>query len=65
LRYLAKDKLVTIAAIILALIVAVVLFTTFSDLPVEHPLFGVFIYATIPVLFVSGAVVFIIAVLRS
>ncbi len=63
--FLTRDKLTTSAVIILVLIVALVLFTTYSDLPTQHPLFGVVVFAMIPVLFVAGGVVFVITIMRS
>lgn len=65
MRRFFKDRLLAVSVIILVLIVAVVLFTTYSDFPMQHPLAGVFIYAMIPVLFFSGAVAFVVDIFRS
>lgn len=65
MRRLFRDRLLAVSVVILALIIAVVLFTTYSDLPMQHPLAGVIIYALIPVLFLSGAVVFVVEIFRS
>jgi hypothetical protein len=65
LRWFVKDKLLRIAVAILALIIAVVIFDIVSDLPTRYPLFGVFSYALVPLLFIAGAVVFVIAILKS
>ena len=46
-------------------IVALVLFNIFSDLPEQYPLFGVFNFSMVPVLFVVGGVIFVLAILRS
>ena len=52
------------AAIIFILIVALVVFNIYSDLPEKYPLFGVFNFSMVPVLFFAGGVIFILAILR-
>jgi hypothetical protein len=52
------------AGIIFILIVALVVFNLYSDLPEEHPFFGVFNFAMVPVLFIAGGVVFLLAILK-
>jgi len=64
LRKIFNDWLTRGAAIILVVTVALVLFNFFSDLPEEHPLFGVFNFALVPVLIIAGGVVFSLAILR-
>ncbi|OGO38339.1 MAG: hypothetical protein A2147_10610 [Chloroflexi bacterium RBG_16_57_8] len=60
------DDLVTRAAgIVFLLIVAVVVFNVYSDLPERYPLFGVFSFLMVPVLFVVGGIIFVLAILRS
>jgi hypothetical protein len=52
------------AGIIFILIVALVVFNLYSDLPEEYPFFGVFNFAMVPVLFIAGGVVFLLAILK-
>jgi hypothetical protein len=52
------------ASINFVLIVAVVLFNIFSDLPEKYPLFGVIVYSMVPVLFISGGIIFVLAILK-
>lgn len=47
------------------LIIGVVVFTLASDWLTTYPLLGVLTYGLVPVLFIAGAVVFIVAILRS
>lgn len=61
---LFDDWLVRGAGIILVLLIILVIFNSFSDLPERHPLFGVFDYLMVPVLFVAGGIVFILAILK-
>ncbi len=68
LRYLREifDDWVTRAAgIVFVLILALVIFNIYSDLPEKYPLFGVFNFSMVPILFVAGGVIFILAILRS
>lgn len=46
------------------LIVVVVLFNVFSGLAEEYPLFGVILYSLVPILFISGGIIFVLAILR-
>jgi len=67
LKYLCDifdDWLTRTASIILLLIVALVVFTLFSDLPERYPLFGVFNFSMVPVLFITGGVLFVLAILK-
>ena len=64
LRGIFDDWLSRAAGLIFVLVWAVVVFTHFSDLPQQHPLFGVFVFILVPVLFVIGGIVFIVAMLR-
>ena len=63
-REVFDDWLVRGAAIILLLLIALVVFNTFSNLPEKYPLFGVLEYMMVPVLFVAGGIVFILAILK-
>jgi hypothetical protein len=63
-REFFKDRLIAAAGIILILILGLVLFNSTSHLSESHPLFGALNYSLVPVLFITGGVVFIIAILR-
>ncbi|MBI2869332.1 MAG: hypothetical protein HYX96_05860 [Chloroflexi bacterium] len=65
LRGIFDDGLTRAAGIVFVLILGLVLFGILSPLPEEYPLFGVFVYAMVPVLFIVGGVIFILAMLRS
>lgn len=65
LREIFDDWLTRAAGIILALTVVLVLFTTATNLLEFSPLAGVFTFSLVPVLFVVGGVIFILAILRS
>ncbi len=64
-REIFNDWLTRAAGINFILIMVVVLFNVFSDLPEVHPLFGVFVFSLVPILFISGGIIFILAILRS
>lgn len=65
LREIFGDWLTRAAGINFVLIVALVIFNVFSDLPEKYPLFGVFNFSMVPILFVAGGVIFVLAILRS
>ena len=65
LREIFDDWLTRAAGIIFLLIVALVIFNIASDLPEKYPLFGVFNFSMVPILFIVGGVIFILAILRS
>ena len=65
LREVFDNWLIRAAGIVFLLIVALVLFNLVSDLPEHYPLFGVFNFSMVPVLFVAGGVIFVLAILRS
>ncbi len=65
LREIFDDWLTRAAGIVFMLIVALVIFNVFSDLPEKYPLFGVFNFSMVPILFIVGGVIFILAILRS
>ena len=68
MRYLPEifdDWLTRAAGIVFVLIVALVIFNIYSDLPERYPLFGVFNFSMVPILFIVGGVIFILAILRS
>ncbi len=64
LREIFDDWLTRAAGIIFILIVGLVIFNTASDLPEMYPLFGVFNFSLVPILFIAGGIVFILAILR-
>ena len=65
LREVFDDWVTRAAGIVFVLIVALVIFNIVSDLPEKYPLFGVFNFSMVPVLFVVGGVIFVLAILRS
>lgn len=65
LREIFDDWFTRSAGIVFVLILALVIFNIFSDLPEQYPLFGVFNFSMVPVLFVVGGVIFVLAILRS
>ena len=65
IRDIFSDRITIAAGIAFCLIVAMVLFTYFSTLPEEYPLFGFIIFLIIPVIFVAGGLIFLFAILRS
>ena len=64
MRRLFDDKLTRAALIIWLLIIILVVFNFRSTLPEQYPLFGVFDFLMVPVLFIAGGVVFILAIWR-
>lgn len=67
LRFLAQvldDKLTRAAGLIFVLILVLVVFNFQSSLPEQYPLFGVFDFLMVPVLFITGGVVFVLAIWR-
>ncbi len=65
LRDIFDDRLTRIAGIIFLLIVAVVIFNIYSDLPEQYPMFGVFSFSLVPILFIVGGIIFVFAIMRS
>ena len=65
LREIFDDWLARAAGIVFILIVGLVIFNSFSELPEKYPLFGVFNYSLVPILFIAGGVIFVLAILRS
>ena len=58
------DWLTRAAGIIFLLIVGLVLFNSVSKLPEEYPLFGVINFSLVPILFIAGGIVFVLAILK-
>ena len=65
LREIFDDWLIRAAGIIFVLIVALTVFSIYSNLADSHPLLGVLIYSMVPILFIAGGVIFVLAILRS
>ncbi len=65
MREIFNDRLTRAAGVVFVLIVALVLFNWYSDLSQKYPLFGVFNFSMVPVLFIVGGIIFILAILRS
>jgi hypothetical protein len=59
------DWLTRAAGIVFLLIVALTVFNIVSSLPEQHPFFGVFNYSMVPVLFIAGGIIFVLAILRN
>lgn len=58
------DWLTRAAGVIFLLIIGLVIFNSVSDLPEKYPLFGVFNYSLVPILFIAGGIVFLLAILK-
>ncbi len=65
LREIFDDWLTRASGMVFVLIVALAIFNLYSDLPEKYPLFGVFNFSMVPILFIVGGVIFILAILRS
>ncbi len=65
IREIFDNWLTRAAGIVFVLIAALVIFNVYSTLPEKYPLFGVFNFSMVPVLFITGGIIFILAILRS
>jgi len=65
LRGVFDDGITRAAGIVFLLIIAVVVFNLYSKLPEQYPLFGVFCFLMVPVLFIVGGIIFVLAILKS
>ena len=65
LRNIFDDKLTRAAGITFVLIVALVVFNLFSNLTQTHPLLGVLLFSLVPVLFIAGGIIFVLAIIKS
>ncbi len=65
LREIFDDRVTRAAAIVFGLIVAVVIFNLYSGVPDRYPLIGVITFSFVPLLFVAGGIIFVLAILRS
>ncbi len=59
------DWLTRAAGIVFILIVGLVTFNFYSDLPQQYPFFGVIHFSMVPLLFIAGGIIFVLAILRS
>ena len=64
LREIFDEWLTRAAGIVCILIVTVVIYNMRSELSETYPLLGALIYATVPVLFIAGCVIFVMAILK-
>lgn len=64
LGLIRKDRLVQLGLTILVLTAVLVVFVNMSRLPFDKPFVGLALFALLPVFFVVGAVVFVLAILR-
>jgi len=64
LREVFDDWLTRAAGIVFVLIVALVIFNLYSDLTETYPLFGVLQFSMVPILFITGGVIFVMAILK-
>lgn len=64
IRQIFDDWLTRAAGIVFALIVGLVIFNMHSDLPETYPFFGLLNFLMVPVLFIAGGVIFVMAILR-
>jgi hypothetical protein len=58
------DWITRAAGVVLILIIALVIFNVYSHLPEEYPLFGIINFGMVPVLFVVGGVIFVLAIFK-
>ena len=65
LREIFDDWVTRAAGIVFLLTVALVVFNILSNLPERYPMFGVFNFSMVPILFVVGGIIFVLAILRS
>ena len=63
-RDIFDDWLTRGAAIICVIIVAIVIFNMNSDIAEEFPLLGTLIFAMVPVSFIAGGMIFVVAILK-
>ena len=64
LRDTFDDWLTVSAAIVCLMIIALVIFNMKSNLAEMYPLLGTLIFFLVPILFVAGGVIFIMAILK-
>ncbi|MBI4284266.1 MAG: hypothetical protein HY663_07345 [Chloroflexi bacterium] len=64
-REIFDDWLTRAAGVVFVLIVGLVIFSMYSDLPEAYPLFGVLNFLMVPILFIAGGIIFVLAILKS
>ncbi len=64
LQAIFSDRLMKAAGVIFLLIIIFVIFNFVSSLPLRYPSLGVFTYMMVPILFVLGGIVFIMAIIK-
>ena len=62
MRYILTERLAILAGTLVLLTAAIVVFAMFTDVPETRPLIGVIIFSLLPILAVSGLVIFYLAV---
>ena len=65
IRNIFDDWLTRGAGIVFVLIIILTLVNTYSDLPNQYPMLGMLNFSLVPVLFVVGGVIFVLAILKS
>ena len=65
IKEIFDDWITRAAGIVFVLILALVIFDVFSKIPQQHPLLGVFLFGMVPVLFIAGGIIFVLAILKS
>jgi hypothetical protein len=65
LREVFDDGITRAAGAVFLLIIGVVVFNLYSKLPEQYPLFGVFCFLMVPILFIAGGIIFVLAILKS
>lgn len=58
------DWLTRAAGLICLVIVAVVIFNMHSNLAEQYPLLGTLVFALVPVSFIAGGIIFVVAILK-
>ncbi len=59
-----NDRLMKAAGLIFFLIIIFVIFNFASNLPFTYPQLGVFTFLMVPILFILGGIVFIMAIIK-
>ena len=60
-----EDARMKIAVVLVLLMLCLFLFNLVSDIPKQNPIIGVFTFAMIPILFIAGAVNFVLIIVSS
>ena len=63
-REIFDEWLTRLAGVVFVLIIVLVVFNMNSDLPEKYPLFGLLQFLMVPVLFIAGGIIFVMAILR-